>query len=193
MHAYTDSHWVAVKRILRYLKCMTSYGFHITRGSSFALHGFTDTNWAGSIDSRKSTGGYLVFFGQTLISWKFGKQRTIVGSSTEVEYKALIDGTAEVIWLQYLLIDLQVPSVSAPTIWCDNLGATYLLANPIFHARTKHVEVDYHFIHDRVAKKEFRFLLSPLRINLQVFTKLLSAASFTTFRYKLRVNPPPSA
>jgi hypothetical protein len=68
MHAPTDSHWVVVKRILRYLKGTTSYGFHITRGSSFALHGFTDADWAGSIDDRKSTGGYLVFFSQTLIS-----------------------------------------------------------------------------------------------------------------------------
>jgi hypothetical protein len=62
------------------------------------------------------------------------------------EYKALAGGTAEVIWLQYLLRDLQILSNSALTIWCDNLGATYLSANPIFHARTKHVEVDYHFV-----------------------------------------------
>jgi hypothetical protein len=67
MHAPTDSHWVAVKRILRYLKGTASYGFHITRGTSFALHGFTDADWAGSIDDRKSTGGYLVFFGQAPI------------------------------------------------------------------------------------------------------------------------------
>jgi len=97
IHAPTDSHWVAVKRILRYLKGTTSYGFHITRGSSFALHGFTDADWAGSIDYRKSTGGYLVFFCQTPISWKSGKQRTVARSSTETEYKALADGTAEVI------------------------------------------------------------------------------------------------
>jgi histone deacetylase 1/2 len=154
MHAHTDSHWAAIKCILRYLKGTTSYGFHITRGSSFALHGFTDADWVGSIDDSNFTGGYLVFFGQTPISWKSGKQLTVACSSTEAEYKALTDGTAEIIWLQYLLTDLQVPSVSAPTIWCDNLGTTYLSANPVFHARTKHVDVDYHFIHDRVAKIE---------------------------------------
>jgi len=97
MHAPTDSHWAAVKRILCYLKGTTSYGFHITRGSSFALHGFTDADWAGSIDDRKSTSGHLVFCGQTPISWKFGKQRTVAHSSTEAEYTALADGTAEVI------------------------------------------------------------------------------------------------
>jgi hypothetical protein len=63
MHVPTNSHWAAVKRILRYLKGTTSYGFHITRGFFFALHGFTNADWAGSIDDRKSTGGYLVFFG----------------------------------------------------------------------------------------------------------------------------------
>jgi len=194
MHAPTDSHWVAVKCILRYLKGTTSYGFHITRGTSFALHGFIDADWAGSIDDRKSTGGYLVFFGQTPISWKSSKQRTVARSSTEAEYKALADGTAEVIWLQYLLTDLQVPSVSTPIIWCDNLGATYLSANPIFHARTKHVEVDYHFVRDRVTKKEIQIGFIPFRDQLaDVFTKPLSATSFTAFRFKLRVDPPPSA
>ena len=146
MHAPTDSHWGAVKHILRYLQGTTTYGLHITRSSSFDLHGFIDANWAGSTDDRKSTGGYLVFFGQMLISWKSSKQRTVGRSSTEDEYKALADGTAEVIWLQYLLRDLQIRSASAPTIWCDNLDATYLSANPIFHVRTKYVEVDYHFV-----------------------------------------------
>lgn len=68
MHAPIDFHWAAVKCILRYLKGTTCYGFHITRGTSFALHGFTYADWAGGIDDRKSTGGYLVFFGQTPIS-----------------------------------------------------------------------------------------------------------------------------
>jgi len=77
MHAPTYSHWAAVKRILRYLRGTASRGLHITRSSSCALHGFTYADWAGSVEDRKSTGGYLVFFSQTPISWKSGKQRTI--------------------------------------------------------------------------------------------------------------------
>ena len=194
MHAPTDSHWGVVKRILRYLRGTTTYGLHITRSSSFALHGFTDADWAGSTDDRKSTGAYLVIFGQTPISWKSSKQRTVARSSTEAEYKALADGTAEVIWLQYLLRDLQILSPSAPTLWCDNLGATYLSANPIFHARTKHVEVDYHFVRDRVAKKEIQIRCIPSHDQLaDVFIKTLPTAPFTAFRFKFQVDPPPSA
>ena len=152
MHAPTKSHWAAVKRILRNLKGTSSYGIHLTRGSSLSLHGFTDADWAGSVNDRKSNDGYIVFLGTTPISWKSGKQRTVDCSSTEAEYKALADGTTEVLWLRYLLIDLCFSPSSVATIWCDNLGATYLSVNPIFHARTKHVEVDYHFVCDRVAK-----------------------------------------
>ena len=134
-----------------------------------------------------------MFFGQTPISWKSGKQRTVSRSSTEAKYKALVNGTAEVIWLQYLLTDLQISSVSAPIIWCDNLGATYLSANPVFHAHTKHVEVDYHFIQDRVAKKEIQIRFISSRDQLvDVFTEPLPTSSFTAFRFKLRVDPPHS-
>ena len=146
IHAPTYSYWAVVKCIIHYLQGTTTYDLHITHNSSFELHGFTDADQTGSIDDHKSTGGYLVFFCQTLISWKSGKQGTIARSSTEVEYKALTDGTTEVIYLQYLFTDLQISSIYAHTIWSDNLGATYLSVNPIFHSRTKHVEVDYHFI-----------------------------------------------
>jgi hypothetical protein len=95
---------------------MVTYGLHITRSSSFYLHVFTDADWAYSIDDHKSTGGYLILFGQTLVSWKSSKQRTIDRSSTKAKYKVLVDGTAEVIWLQYLSRDLQILFNPAPTI-----------------------------------------------------------------------------
>jgi hypothetical protein len=95
-------------------------------------------------------------------SYKSGKQHTVAHSSIEAEYKALADNTAEVLCLCYLLSDLCFSSSSITTIWCDKLGATYLSANLISYACTKHVEVDYHFVHDRVVKKEIqiRFITS---------------------------------
>ena len=194
MHAPTEDHWSAVKRILRYLQATTTYGLHITRDSPLSLHGFTDTDWAGSIDDRKSTGGYLVYLGSTPISWKSGKQRTVARSSTEAEYKALADGTAEILWIRSLLTELQIPSSTVTTLWCDNLGATFLYANPVFHARTKHVEVDYHFVCDRVTKQEIQVRFISFKDQLaDVLTKPLPPVSFAYFRSKLRVESPPSA
>ena len=194
MHAPTEGHWAVVKRILRYLKGTSSFGLHLTRDTTLSLHGFTDADWAGSIDDRKSTGGYMVFLGSTPISWKSGKQRTVARSSTEAEYKALADGTAEVLWLRYLLSDLCLSPSSATTIWCDNLGATYLSANPIFYARTKHVEVDYHFVRDRVTKKEIQIRFIPSKDQLaDILTKPLASSTFISLRSKLHVDNPPSA
>jgi len=160
------------------------------------LHGFTNADWAGSIDDRKSTGGYLVYLGSTPISWKSRKQRTVARSSTEAEYKALADGTIEILWICSLLAELQISTSSMTTLWCDNLGATFLSANPVFYARTKHVEVDYHFVRDRVAKREreiqVRFISSKDKL-ADVLTKPFPPVSFAYFRSKLRVESPPSA
>jgi len=158
------------------------------------LHGFTDADWVGSIDDRKSIGCYLVYLGSTPISWKSGKQRTVARSSTEAEYKALADGTAKILWIRSLLAELRISTSSMTTLWCDNLGATFLSANPVFHARTKHVEVDYHFVCDRVAKREIqvRFISSKDQL-ADVLTKPLPPVSFAYFRSKLRVESPPSA
>jgi histone deacetylase 1/2 len=174
MHAPTESQWAAVKRILCYLKGTSFYDTHLTHGSSLSFHGFTDANLVGSIDDWKSTSGYIIFLGTTPVSWKFGKQRIVARSSTEVEYKALADGTVEVLWLRYLLTDLCFSPSFVTTIWCNNLGVTYLFANLIFHTRTKHVEVDYHFVHDRVAKKKIQICFISSKDQLvDVLTKPL--------------------
>jgi len=94
-----------------------------------------------------------VFLSCNLISWSARKQATVSRSSTEAEYKALADATAEMMWVQRLLTESKLQHPSAARLWCDNLGATYLSTNPIFHARTKHIEIDFHFVRERVAQK----------------------------------------
>lgn len=154
LHAPTTDHWVAAKRILRYVKGTIKLGLRFVRSKSMMVSAFSDADWVGCPDDRRSTGGFAVFLGPNLISLSARKQATVSRSSTEAEYKALANASAEVIWVQKLLHELQVPHPMAVRLWCDNIGATYLASNPVFHARTKHIEIDFHFVREQVALKK---------------------------------------
>ena len=146
MHNPTTDHWIAAKRILRYLCGSRDRGLFFSAVNTPQHHAYSDADWAGDKDDYSSTGAHLVYLGKHLISWSTKKQTTVARSSTEAEYKSVATTAAEVQWIMTLLRVLGVKLSTTPAIYCDNIGATYLCANPIFHSRMKHVAVDYHFI-----------------------------------------------
>ncbi|XP_031489589.1 secreted RxLR effector protein 161-like [Nymphaea colorata] len=124
LHEPTDLHWTHVKRILRYLQGTRAYGLHIKASPHWKLEAYSDADWAGCPDDRRSTNGFVTMLGGNIISWGSNKQHTVARSSTEAEYKVMVGATAELTWLRHLLNDLQVPLHDVPILKCDNLGAT---------------------------------------------------------------------
>ncbi|XP_060971854.1 retrovirus-related Pol polyprotein from transposon RE1 isoform X2 [Cannabis sativa] len=190
LHCPTTTHWQACKRVLKYLKGTATHGVSFKRGSSrtLALQGFSDADWASCPDDRRSTGAYCVYLGSSLVSWSSKKQTVVARSSTESEYRALAHVTAEIMWLKALIQEMHIPVHNTPIIWCDNLGAASLAANPVHHARTKHIEIDVHFVRDMVLQKliDIRYVPTLEQI-ADVLTKGVSVARFLRFKDKLQV------
>ena len=141
-----QDHWKVVKRILRYLSGSSQFGLHIQQSNTLCLTGYSDSDWGGDPDDRKSTSGLCVYFGPNLITWSSKKQHVVTQSRTEVEYRRLAFLVAELIWVRNLLTEIQVPLQVTPMIYCDNLSVVLLAVNPILHSKSKHFELDLHFV-----------------------------------------------
>lgn len=157
---------------------------------TLALNSFSDADWAGDATDRKSTSGVCVYFGCNPIMWTSKKQSTVARSSTETEYRSLATTSAELCWLLMLLKELRIPLVSTPIIWCDNRSAISLASNSVFHARTKHIEIDFHFTREKVLQRILRVCHVPSADQVaDVLTKPLSSARFSFLRSKSCIYP----
>ncbi|XP_065632023.1 uncharacterized mitochondrial protein AtMg00810-like [Quercus suber] len=187
----TDSHLIAAKRILRYINGTLHFGVFLQHGP-LSLSAFSDSDWAGDPFDRRSTTGFLVYLGYNPITWSAKKQETVSRSSTESEYRALASTAAELSWIRQILKDLGIFLPSSPTLWCDNVSALAIASNPVFHARTKHVEVDYHFVRERVLRRDLQVkYVATGDQYADIFTKSLSTARFCFLRSKIMVSVDP--
>ncbi|GMI66032.1 hypothetical protein HRI_000272500 [Hibiscus trionum] len=186
----THAHWLAVKRILRYLHGTMEFGLwfpsQVQHGAELQV--FSDADWGGDIDDRKSISGYCVFNGAHLLTWSSKKQRAVSRSTAEAEYRSLADAAAEITWIRAVLMEMRINLLECPRIWCDNTSAVAMAANPVLHAKTKHFELDLHFVRDKVAAQEIQVNHVPADCQVaDTFTKPLPVVKFESLRRKLLV------
>ncbi|WVZ04925.1 hypothetical protein V8G54_018271 [Vigna mungo] len=176
----------AASRILRYLKGSPGKGIFFPSNNIIQLKGFNNSDWAGCIDTRRSITGYSIYLGSSLISWKSKKQATVSKSSSEVEYRAFATPTCEIQWLTFLLQDLQVTFQEPAVLFYDNKYALHIAANPIFHERTKHIEIDCHIVREKLSSGLLKLLPIPSACQLAyIYTKGLSPSAFKLLVSKL--------
>ncbi|GJU76140.1 ribonuclease H-like domain-containing protein [Tanacetum coccineum] len=192
MHDPREPHLSALKRILRYVRGTLSYGLQLYSSTTSSLVAYSDADWAGCPTTRRSTSGYCVFLGNNLLSWSSKRQFTLSRSSAEAEYRGVANAVAETCWLRNLLRELHTPLATATLVYCDNVSAVYLSSNPVQHQRTKHIEIDIHFVRDLVATGAIRVLHVPSRYQYaDIFTKSLPTSLFDEFRTSLSIRSSP--
>ena len=194
MHSSCMAHWNTLKRIIRYLQGTADYGLHLRSSSALSIRAYTDADWAGCSDTRRSTSGYCVYLGDNLISWSSKRQFTISRSSAEAEYSGVANVVAEICWLRNLLLELHRPLTKASLVYCDNVSAIYLSGNPVQHQRTKHIELDIHFVREHVQKGLVCILHMPSPFQIaDIFTKGLPRVLCDDFRSSLSIRSPPAS
>ncbi|XP_047264675.1 uncharacterized mitochondrial protein AtMg00810-like [Capsicum annuum] len=182
-------HLQVVKRIFRYLSGTTDWGLQLYKKSFLALTIYCDSDWDGCSATRRSTTGFCIFLGSNRISWSAKKQPIVACSSTEADYRALSIATAEATWVQYILHDLGLFLTSPVSAKYDNIGAIHLVHNPVFHSRTKHIALDYHFVRENISHGDL--VVSHVHTSEQLadlLTKVLPSSRFRELTVNLHVH-----
>ncbi|KAM1338504.1 hypothetical protein ACFX2H_037133 [Malus domestica] len=186
MHNLGEQHMSAVMRILSYLKGSPGKGILFWKNGHFRIGCYTDPDWAGSTDDKRSTSGYFTFVGGNLVTWRSKKQNVVSRSSAKAEFRGMALGICELLWLKFLLQDVGVKQGLPMKLFCDNKAARDIAHNPVQHDRTKHVEVDRFFIKEKLDSKVIE--VPPIGTDDQVadiLTKAVSSDKFSTFLDKL--------
>ncbi|CAM8901980.1 unnamed protein product [Rhodiola kirilowii] len=189
MHIPTEDHLKAANRLLRYLKNAPAQGIFFSASSQLKLSIYCDADWAACPKTHRSITGYCTLLGDSLISWKTKKQSIVSRSSAESEYRAMAAASSEVLWLIRLFADMKVFIPTPVSIFCDNQAAIHIAKNPVFHERTKHIELDCHFVRHHINSR----ILSPLYVPTleqpaDLFTKQLSSDHLLRLLCKLGVS-----
>lgn len=179
-----------IKRVLRYIRGSLDHGPRIIRSHGRNLTAYSDADWAGCPDTRRSTSGYCVYYGDNLVSWSSKRQITVSRSSAEAEYRGVANAIAESCWLRQLLQELKRPPQRSTIVYCDNVNTMYMANNPVQHQRTKHIEIDLHFVRHKVSLGEIKALHVPSSSQYaDIFTKGLPSPLFRDFRNSLNIHP----
>jgi hypothetical protein len=182
-----ECHLVAVKRILRYLVATPCFGIWYPKGSTFDLIGYVDSDYAGCKVDRKSTSGTCQFLGRSLVSWSSKKQTSVALSTAEAEYVAAGQCYAQLLWMRQTLRDFGYNLSKVPLL-CDNESAICMADNPVEHSRTKHIDIQHHFLRDHQQKGDIEvFHISTENQLADIFTKPLDEKTFCRLRSELNV------
>ncbi|XP_074351987.1 secreted RxLR effector protein 161-like [Apium graveolens] len=187
MHNPGKQHMDAVVRILRYLKSAPGKGLLFLKHGNTDILGYSDSSWAEKED-RKLTSGYLTFVGGNLVTWKSKKQKVVSLSSAEAEYRAMVKGICELLWLKRLMGELGFSSQSPMQLFCDNQSVIKIAKNPVQHDRTKHVKIDRNFIYEKLENNEVEVPYVSTKGQLaDMLTKALSNSDFADSLVKLGI------
>lgn len=191
MHNPQKHHYEAVIRIMRYLKKTPGFGLLFKNNGHLNIEAYTDADWAGSQVDRRSTSGYFTLVGGNLVTWRSKKQKVVALSSAEAEFRGIVKGITEILWIRKLLLELGLAIPSPAYLKCDNKASISISENPVQHDRTKHIEIDRHFIREKLDDGVIAlpFVRSEDQL-ADVLTKAVNGRIFESVLHKLNIGDP---